>query len=140
MFVAGYHPSFTPGIMFLIDKYTGKIEIGKKNNGITELLGRLKISNTGESTEFTCFENRIRFTNRNGDAKIIEIPYEFRLSLSTEGLLFHKPGDILNYSRNTSPNQLIFSFGMTFQNDGTNLIITKPGDPTKGVKIPWETL
>jgi hypothetical protein len=30
MFVAGYHPSFTPGIMFLIDKLTGKIEIGKK--------------------------------------------------------------------------------------------------------------
>jgi hypothetical protein len=30
MFVAGYHPSFTPGIMFLIDKYTGKIEVGKK--------------------------------------------------------------------------------------------------------------
>jgi hypothetical protein len=74
MFVAGYHPSYTPGIMFSIDKLTGKIEIGKINNGITELLGRLIITNTGQSTEFNCFDNRVRFTNRDSNA-IVDIPY-----------------------------------------------------------------
>jgi hypothetical protein len=29
---------------------------------------------------------------------------------------------------------------MKLDYDENNLIIRKPGDPTKGVKIPWETL
>jgi hypothetical protein len=77
MFVAGYHPSYTPGIMFLIDKLTGKIEIGKKNTGSTEILGRLFITNNGQSTEFNSFENRIEFVNKSGvGAKyMLTIPY-----------------------------------------------------------------
>jgi hypothetical protein len=31
-------------------------------------------------------------------------------------------------------------YGMQFENNGTNLIIKKPRDLTKGVKIPWTTL
>jgi hypothetical protein len=41
---------------------------------------------------------------------------------------------------NTSPHKLEFPFGMKFDYDENNFVIRKPGDPTKGVKIPWATL
>jgi hypothetical protein len=77
MFVAGYNPSFTPGIMFLIDKRSGIIKIGKTNNGSTELFGSLTITNADQSTEFRCFDNRVRFTKKGSvDAKdTVNIPY-----------------------------------------------------------------
>jgi hypothetical protein len=36
--------------------------------------------------------------------------------------------------------EIKIAYGMQFEDDSTNLIIRKPGDSTKGVKIPWTTL
>jgi hypothetical protein len=49
MFVVGYNSSYTPGIMFLIDKFNLEIEICNKNNGSTELLGKLYLANNNQS-------------------------------------------------------------------------------------------
>jgi hypothetical protein len=70
--------------------------------------------------------------------KEIIIPYGLRTSISDNEIIFHKPGDEI--TKDTSPHQLEFPFDMKLDYDENYVIIRKPGDPTKGVKIPWETL
>jgi hypothetical protein len=68
----------------------------------------------------------------------IIIPYGLRTSIGDNWIIFHKHGDAI--SNNFSPHQVEFPFTLKFNYDENNLIIRKPGDPTKGVKIPWTTL
>jgi hypothetical protein len=42
-------------------------------------------------------------------------------------------------SSKSNGKEIKIPYGMQFEDDGTNLIIRKPGDPTKVVKIQWET-
>jgi hypothetical protein len=70
----------------------------------------------------------------NSNNEII-ISYGPRTSIGNNGIKFHKPGD--GITDNTSPHQLEFPFDMKLDFDENNFIIRKPGDPTKGVKIPW---
>jgi hypothetical protein len=87
------------------------------------------------------YEKSLLFTNvlpeTDSENEII-IPYGLRTSIGNNGIIFHKPGDEI--TNDTSPHQLEIPFGMKFDYDENNLIIKKPGDPTKGVRIPWETL
>jgi hypothetical protein len=49
--------------------------------------------------------------------------------------------DVDNFKISSSSGKDIkIAYGMQFEDEGTNLIIKKPGDPTKGVKIQWTTL
>jgi hypothetical protein len=69
----------------------------------------------------------------------IQINYGFRVHAANTCLLFHKPGDTIDVSYN-SPNEIQMPWGLGFTTDDTYLTIYKPGDPTKGVKLEWQTL
>jgi hypothetical protein len=80
----------------------------------------------------------INARNTSDILKQTKIPYKLRISIGNNGIIFHKPGD--DITNDTSSHQLEIQFGMKFDYDENNFIIKKPGDPTKGVKIQWETL
>jgi hypothetical protein len=42
-------------------------------------------------------------------------------------------------SKYSSAEQLVFTLGMKFEDDGRNLIFRKPGSTTLAIKIPWTT-
>jgi hypothetical protein len=69
----------------------------------------------------------------------IQINYGFRVHAVNPCLLFHKPGDTIDTNLN-SPNEIQMPWGFGFTSDDTYLTIYKPGDPTKGIKLAWQTL
>jgi hypothetical protein len=67
--------SVSIGNMFLMDKQTCITEIGNKIKGLTNLIGKLYLTNNNQSTEVSCLLDGIQFTKKDSPNDKVIIPY-----------------------------------------------------------------